>query len=387
VNLAAQRFAAALLICSAGCVSHTPARDLRFTGDPERGAGPGVLVRWTLDLAPPFTGAYVPVEQATPGIDALNNRVYSGSTRGKLVALDLSGHPVYSVDAGAGIEAQPVADPARAEVYVANVRGGVLALNGVDGGVRWKAEAGASISQPGLLSNDALYVVTDEDSVIAFSRSDGSVLWRYRREPHEGFVIAGHAGLTNANGKLLTGFGDGTVVALDASDGRVIWETDTSVDLVDVESTQRFVDVDTTPAVAGDLVYVASFSGGLYALELANGTVHAHEGDLRGITGVTATPDALIVSSAEAGVVCLELPQLTVRWRHRVDRGAAGKTEVRDDNVYFAESLGALLALSLADGREMGRLESAHGFTAPPSFDGRVGFVLSNAAKLFSFSY
>ena len=148
------------------------------------------------------------------------------------------------------------------------------------------------------------------------------------------------------------------MVALDASDGRVIWETDTSVDLVDVESTQRFVDVDTTPAVAGDLVYVASFAGGLYALELANGTVHAHEGDLRGITGVERDDRrAWILSSAERRGR-LELPQLSVRWRHRVDRGAPGKTQVHGDNVYFAESLGALLALSLADGREMGRLET-----------------------------
>ena len=53
-----------------------------------------------------------------------------------------------------------------------------------------------------MLSSDALYVVTDDDTVVAFSRSDGSVLWRYRREPHEGFVIAGHAGLTSAGGKL-----------------------------------------------------------------------------------------------------------------------------------------------------------------------------------------
>jgi outer membrane protein assembly factor BamB len=305
-----------------------------------------------------------------------------------LWALDLSnGHPVYSVDTEAGIEAQPVTDSARDEVYVANVRGGVFALRGHDGSVRWKVDIDSSVSQPGLLSPDALYIVTDEDSVIALARGDGSVLWRYRREPHEGFVIAGHAGLTRIGSKLLTGFGDGTVVALDASDGRLIWQTDTAIDLADVETTNRFVDVDTTPAVAGDLVYIASFSGGLYALELANGTVHAHEGDLRGVTGVTATEDALLVSSAEAGVLCLELPQLSLRWRHRVTRGAPGKTEVHGDNVYFAESLGALLSVSLANGRETGRLETAHGFTAPPSFEGRVGFAFSNAAKLFSFSY
>jgi outer membrane protein assembly factor BamB len=378
---------AGLIAGSAGCASHA-APEARLPGDPQRGAGPGVLVRWTRDLAPPFSGGgYVPVEQATPGIDAANDRVYTGSTRGKLWALDMNGHTVFKVDTEAGIEAQPVTDSARNEVYVVNVRGAVFALRGQDGGLRWKADAGASVSQPGLLSSDALYLVTDEDTVVALSRVDGSVLWRYHREPHEGFVIAGHAGLVIASGKLLTGFGDGTVVALDASDGRVLWEADTAVDLADVETTNRFTDVDTTPAVVNDLVYVASFSGGLYALELANGTVHAHEADLRGVTGVTATPDALIVSSAESGLVCLELPQLSVRWRHRVTRGAPGKSEVRGDNVYVAESLGALLALSLANGREVGRLETAHGFTAPPSFEGRLGFALSNAAKLFSFSY
>jgi outer membrane protein assembly factor BamB len=382
--------AASVAVGAAGCAATSRSRrtmDLQWVDKSGKGAGPGVLVRWALPFAPPFTGPYLPVERAAPGIDARSGRVYAGSTRGELWALDASGRKLYAVKAQAGIEAQPTVDEGRDEVYVATVRGTLFALRGGDGSERWKAELGAPVSQPGLLSEDAIYIVTDEDAVMALSRTDGSVLWRYRREPHEGFAISGHAGLNRVGNKLLTGFGDGAVVALDAGDGRLLWATDTSLDLEDLDSTRRFTDVDTTPVVVGDLVYAASFSGGLYGLELSTGTVRSHEGELRGVTSITATDTALLLSSAEAGVVCIDLPSLTLRWRHAIERGAPGKTEVRGPNVYVAESLGALLALRVTDGQELGRLETAHGITAAVSFEGRRGFALSNAGTLFAFTY
>jgi outer membrane protein assembly factor BamB len=375
---------------SSGCAATSRSRrtmDLHWVDKSGRSSGPGVLVRWVLNFAPAFTGPYVPVERAAPGVDARSGRVYAGSTRGELWALDTSGRKLYTVKAQAGIEAQPVVDEERDEVYVATVRGTLFALRGSSGSERWKTELGAPVSQPGLLSEDAIYIVTDEDAVLALSRADGSVLWRYRREPHEGFGISGHAGLNRVGNKLLTGFGDGAVVALDAGDGRLLWAADTSLDLEDLDSTRRFTDVDTTPVVVGDIVYAASFSGGLYGLELSTGTMRSHEGELRGVTAISATADALLLSSAEAGVLCIDLASMSLRWRHAVKRGAPGKTEVRGQNVYFAESLGALLAVNLNDGQEVGRLETAHGITASVSFEGRRGFVLSNAGTLFAFTY
>jgi hypothetical protein len=115
--------------------------------------------------------------------------------------------------------------------------------------------------------------------------------------------------------------------------------------------------------------------------------VRAQEGALRGVTGLTATPDALIVSSAERGVVCLDLPALSLRWQRALPGGAPSLPLVRGDRVYVAESLGALLALALADGRELGRLHTRHGFTAPAMLDSRRGFALSNAGTLYAISY
>jgi outer membrane protein assembly factor BamB len=381
--------AAALALGALSCVGQRPQRtDYSWLdGTRSRSAGPAVAMRWSRDLAIPMTGNYIPVERAAPAVDLLRERLYVGSTRGLLWALSTDGRELYRYQAGAAIEAQPVVDEARGEVYVATVRGTIAALRGEDGELRWKADAGAAISQPVLLAKDALYVVTDEDAVLALSRADGSVLWRYRRESREGFSISGHAGLTAVDNKVVAAFDDGNVVALDAGDGRVIWEVDTAVDLEDLDVTRRFVDVDTTPAIADGIVYVASFSGGLYGLELETGTVRVHEDQLKGITAITATRDALIVSSAQDGVICLDRPALTPRWQHVIGHGAPGRAEVHGDAVYVAESLGAVLALALSDGQEIGRIHTAHGVTAPPTLAGHRGFVLSNAATLYAFTY
>jgi outer membrane protein assembly factor BamB len=385
--------AAALLVslvlpAASGCAGGSRRADFGWFDGQKRAAGPGMLVSWTRDMISPGIGNYVPVEQASPGVDAVNQRLYVGTTRGVLWALTPRGRKLQHYNAESSIEAQPVIDSERGELYVSTVSGTVLALRSADLSLRFKAEVGASVSQPALLSRDAIYIVTDADMVLALSRTDGSVLWRYRREPREGFSIAGHAGLTKVGNRLLTGFGDGTAVALDAGDGRVLWEVDTSADLEDADDARHFVDVDTTPAVVGDIVYVASFSAGLFGLELGTGTVRAHESDLKGVTAITATPDALLVSSAERGVVCLDLPDLSLRWRRSVDRGAPGRAEAHGDGVYVAESLGALLTLALSDGREIGRLETGHGITAPATIgNDRRGFVLSNAGTLYAFSY
>ena len=373
----------------AGCGTQTRTADFRgFDGRVTASAGPALAVRWTLPLFTDLGGRYIPVEQASPAVDPRRGRVYVGSTRGTLWALDASdGRKLYGHDAGSAIEAQPTVDPERDEVYAVSVRGVVLALRGKSGAQRWKADVQSSVSQPGKLSADALYIATDEDSVVALSRTDGSVLWRYKRERSEGFAIVGHAGIAVADTTVITGFGDGVVVALDASDGRVRWELDTATDLEDLDPTRRFPDIDTTPAIAGDVVYVASFSGGLYGIELATGALRHQDSSVHAVTGLTATQDALIVSSAEHGVVCLDLPGLTPRWRYKPHRGAPGATHAEHGRVYVAESLGALVSLSLADGHEVGRLQTDHGFTAPAILDGHRGFALSNAGTIYAFVY
>ena len=379
------------LLAAVGCGAGSVGVDYgRLDGTGTTAAGPRLRVRWSKPLADEFGGPYVPVERASAALDPDQSRVYVGSSSRVLYAFDGGdGRILYSFKTEASIEAEPTLAAERNELYVATAGGRVHALRANDGKERFSIDVGAPVSQPGVLSEDALYLVTDADGVFAISRKDGSTLWRYQREPRAGLKVAGHAGLLSSDQKIVTGFSDGSIVALAKGDGRALWVVDTTLDFADPsQAEQGFVDVDTTPVQVGDIIYAASFMAGLYGLRAQDGVAQLRDAELTGVTSLSADQRTLLIASAERGVLCYDLPNLSPRWTRKQGlRGAANTVRVEGRTVYVTETRGALLALALADGSEQGRLQSEHGFAAIPSLREGRGFILGNAGVFYAFDY
>lgn len=230
-------------------------------------------------------------------------------------------------------------------------------------------------------------MVNEDDVIESRSRADGSVLWSFRRERSEGFLVAGRAGLAlTEDGRLLTGFSDGSVVALDALDGRAKWERSTAEDVPETDPGRpRYTDADATPALLGSHVYAASFGAGLYCLDQRNGSVVWREPGWTGVTGLAATEDgALIVISADRGIARFDVNARRATWVKPLERGSFGTPELRDGLVVVGDSKGSLIALEAESGNELGRLDSGHGFAARASLLGGRGFVLTNGGALLA---
>lgn len=379
----------AVAVTFAGCA--TPAGLLGYEGfvdaPPGRTARGRLTVRWSRRLAPEYEGPYLPIERAVPALDPESDRIYAGSSAGALWAFSGAGTQIWMYQAGGAIGSQPYIDRPRNEIYVASDDGLLHALVATTGTMRWRAEVGGAVGRRPLATDDAIYVITDADVVAAFDRENGDALWRYRREAPEGFYVTEHAGLALGEHELVTGFTDGTVVALDPRDGSILWERDTTSDLTSTSDTIRFTDVDTTPVIDGDTIYAASFAGGLYALERSSGTVRWLRQDLTGIVGITpASGGLLICSSGDLGVLAVRAIDGEPLWTTRVPRGAPTAPVVIEDLVLVGESEGGLVALSLGHGTELGRVENGHGFAAPVEVRAGLGAVVSNAGGLFVFS-
>jgi outer membrane protein assembly factor BamB len=351
--------------------------------------GPGIVrVRWSKELVPADEGPYLPVEGASAALDAAHDRIYQGTSQGVLYAFDSAGALKLRYEAGEAIEATPAVDPARQVIYVPVVDGTIHALDAATFERKWKEDLGFAVRKPVVLTDDALYVVTETNQVSALSREDGTVLWSYRRPASEEFSVAGQAGLTLHEGRLYTGFSDGVVVALDASDGGVVWEIDTSEDVGDVEANRpTFGDVDTTPVVVDGHVYVASYAAGLYELALGNGSVEWRDPERKGVVAMADAGSWLVLLSAREGVVTIDRTSREVQWRRPIERGAPTSARVLTERglLIYGESRGSLLAVTVHEGRELARLESGHGFSAAPSILGDLGAVLSNSGTLFVF--
>lgn len=347
-----------------------------------------IHLRWRHRIANVSAEAFVPVERARAALDPENDRIYVGSSTGELWAMTATGGRVYTYDAGGGIAARPALDVRNDVLYVATEDGVIHQLTASTGEVGWRSEVGGAISRDPILTDDAIYAVTDNDVVVAIDRETGDALWRYRRDAPEGFYISEHAGVTLVPGRLLVGFTAGVVVSLDPSDGALQWERDTSLELEPgPDGTPRFADVDTTPLVIDDIVYVASFAGGMYGLELESGTVLWRDEELTGVVAITqASSRLLVLSSGDLGVLCIDRHDRAIIWRKRLPRGAPATAVIAGDLVLYGESQGGFVTLDLGSGEELGRIESQHGFSATASVaDGR-GFILGNGGTLFAFA-
>jgi outer membrane protein assembly factor BamB len=356
-------------------------RDLDRSG---RGA---LRVLWRRELTPSERGNYRPVEGATAAIDEQHGRVYVGAASGQLHALSLSGQPLYRFELQEPIESEPALDSAADELYVGTERGDLYAFSAGVGKIRWRVEVGGAIREKPVLYRDALYVLTEDDVVESRARSDGSLLWSYKRERSEGFLVAGHAALRlTDDGRLLTAFNDGTVVSLDALDGRAQWERETALDVPETDPGRpRYVDTDATPVLIGEHVYAASFGAGLYCLDQRNGSVVWRVPEWTGITGLAAGPDgSLVLVSAERGVARFDLATRRAQWVKTVERGSFAAPVVADRLLLLADSKGSLVALDAMSGDELGRIDAGHGFVATPAVAQGRGFIVTNGGTLLA---
>lgn len=381
----------AVCIALAGCGS-IQASEARFDwlhGAERLPVGDGAFrVDWMRRLATPFSGTYTPVEAAGPHADEATDRVYVGSSSGDFLALAGNGALVFRVPLGASVDAEPTTDAAAADVFVGTLDGELLAISTDTGDIRWRAAIGGGVRRNAVLSADAVYVVTDRDTVVSVARATGDVLWTYARDRSEGTALAGRAGLAEYGDTVLTGFSDGAVVALSKADGQVVWERDTALDAEELaEGATRFLDVDTTPVVAGDTVYAASIAAGLYGLDVRNGSVRWHRADLTGVTSLASTSVGLVIASAERGVELLELDSMDVVWSRPAARGApVHVVPVGGHTLLVSESRGGLVALRLATGTERARVDFGSGFSSRPFVAGDRAFAVSNGGALLALS-
>lgn len=375
-------------LAASGCSMGLGEGDFSWVGgEPYRPASRGALrVNWRKSLTRPVRGAYVPIETAVPALDAKHGRVYVGSASKSLYAFSYNGTLLYRIELDARVESEPALDVERDELYLGTERGDLHAFTPSKGLWRWRAETQGAIRQQPLLTDDAIYVVTEADVVEAFARKDGSPLWRYKRDPLDGFAVAGHAGIALHDGRILAAFNDGTVASLDAVDGSVRWERPTSLDVPATEDgLPEYLDVDTTPVVVGDTVYAASFGAGLYALDVQNGSVRWRMEEATGVTGILALPDGhLILASANSGLSRLDPATQERIWNVPNARGSLGQPILVRDYVLVGRSAGSLLSIRIADGSELSRVDAGHGFSALPAVQSRRAFVVSNGGALLA---
>lgn len=355
-------------------------------------------------------------ERGRAEIDWLGNRVFLGSADRGFYALRASdGSTIWRFETLAVVQSEPLYDPELDVVYFGSHDGALYAVRAADGHLIFRYNSGAEVSRRPVVVGDTVYFANAADQLFAIDRRTGKTRWQVQRTSALGMEIAGHAGPTYDRGKIYLAFSDGHVVAYDAATGTEAW---TPVDLsADAEQAAggeapRYLDVDTTPVV-GEIedgprvVFVASYAGGVYALDADTGArVWANE-QATGVTDLLSwvepahapSPDGpyaggpqvperrlLVASSASTGLWGLDPNNGREVWRNKLPDGGVTAPVSVAGALLVGTSRYGLFLLSPLNGRRIDGLDAGTGFSMTPAAFGQRAFVMSNAGVLLGLS-
>jgi len=415
VRLAAV-IAAAMGLCGGGCASVETANDRINPEEPlwfHRSSG-AMQVIFTRSLTAPSRVTGEAYERGRPEIDPSRRRVFVGSSDGGLYALRASnGSTLWRFETVGAVQCEPLYDPELDAVYFGSNDGALYAVHALDGRLVWRYDTGAEVSRKPVLVGESIYFANAADNLFAIDRRTGRTLWHVHRTPALGMEISGYAGAAFDRGIVFFAYSDGHVGAYDARDGSEHWP---AVDL-SVEAEQsggpealRYLDVDTTPVpddlgAQGRVIFVASYAGGLFAIDEDRGVPVWKNDRVTGVTDLTLwrepahrprasssdfaeggppipARELLLASSASTGLWGLDPATGRAVWRIPIpEGGVTAPAPVAGALLVGTSRYGAFL-LSPRDGRPIDGFDLGTGFSQTPAAFGDRAFMLTNAGTL-----
>jgi outer membrane protein assembly factor BamB len=271
--------------------------------------------------------------------------------------------------------------------------GRLYAVSIPDGKEAWRAELGSEILSAPSVSGDRVYVATADGKVAALNAADGRILWEGgRKNEFTGrikFTIRGNASPAPdpAGDRIFVGYSDGVLQSLSAAGGKVLWEKNLVSDFKDGrERAKGFSDVDGTPLVEGDRVYVATFDGGLFALGKQNGAVVWSRPQGSGVR-ILATGDLLVVAASNGHLTAYRKVDGERVWDSPIGRGALTAPVAHKDVIAVGLSDKTMNFVDAGDGHVIARRFARKGIYSDPVVDEDRIYYLSNGGRLYSLRF
>ena len=353
-------------------------------------------------------------ERGRAEIDAEHGRIFVGTADHGLYALRAqSGSAWWRFETLAPVQSEPLYDRDLDVVYFGSNDGALYAVHAFDGQLVWRFESGAEVARKPVLHGETLLFANAADNLFAIDRRSGRGIWHVHRTPALGMEISGYAGPAVDGDLVFFAYSDGHVGAYDLRTGSERWPpVDLSAEAEQSSSGQtvRYLDVDTTPVpddlgAAGRVIFVASYAGGVYALDQDHGVPVWKNDRAVGVTDLMlwrershapnpSSPDfvpegppvpareLLLASSSSSGLWALDPATGNSVWRVPIPEGGITATvPVAGALLAGTTRYGAFL-LSPRNGRPMDGFDLGSGFSQTPAAFGNRAYLLSNAGTL-----
>ncbi len=339
-----------------------------------------VSVKWSATVG---SGPGSRFHQMVPSIDG--DRIFAADNQGVVAAFDrTTGSRAWSVNLR-----EPIVGGVGAgfgQVMLTTRSGEVVSLNASDGKELWRHQLSSEVTAQPQINRQIVVLQQINGRVTALNRMTGEHLWSFDSQV-PALTLRGSGVPLVAADVTFAGLANGRLVALDNTDGQLIW--DQRVSLNEGRSDlERIADINSRPTIVNNTLYVVGYQGRLLAINPFNaqdvwaqnissyrglasgfgniysvdaqGHVHAYDAASgasvwsqtemthRRLTSPAVIGTSVVVGDREGYLHFLSQVNGDFVARHRVDAsGLQGDLLVRDNTLYVLSNAGRLVALTI----------------------------------------
>ncbi len=270
------------------------------------------------------------------------------------------------------------------------IAGGLLFVGGLDGNfysidldsgkLNWKFDTKTEIVSEPVLHKGIIYFLNGANALFSLDASTGKQFWVYnRQETSTQMTVRGGSRPVIENNLIYIGFSDGSLAALSLAAGTPQWE-------VLLNKNNRFKDIDASPVIDGDKIFINSYDDKLYCLSKNNGSI-LWKSDFGGATAPLVSGDRLIYSTSKSHLMSVAKADGKLLWTVRNISGISTEPLLFKGNVIVGESQGSLKFFDLISGQEKGSFEPGRGVMSKPTIDLQPDqqniYFLSNEGNIY----
>ncbi len=309
-----------------------------------------------------------------------DDNLYAADVKGRVIAVNRhNGDYLWEVDVEASLSGGVGAGYGL--VLVGTEEGEVIALGAGDGSQRWRATVSSEVLVAPQTNGRVVLVQSTDDNLHALDPETGERRWTYDSTVPV-LTLRGTSRPLVGESLVVAGFANGKLVGLNADTGQPVWEYRVGIPTGDSEL-ERIVDIDGELAASGDTVYAASYQGRVSAVDAETG-VSRWDRDTSSYRGVGVDDEQVYLVDADGHLQALNRYSSQPVWQQEGLKHRGPTTPVViGSSVVVGDFEGYLHLLAVSSGDFVGRVQlDASGIRSRPLVMGDTLYVMSNGGRL-----
>jgi outer membrane protein assembly factor BamB len=268
--------------------------------------------------------------------------------------------------------------------------GYVMALKLEDGAEVWRKHTESPMSGSPAIMGERAFVTSTNNEVYAFDINTGEIVWTDQAIAESARVLSSPSPAVNGD-LLVAPFSSGELIAYLPANGKRLWGPDTLTTSGRYTPMSAINDIAGRPSIQDGVVYAASYSGMLVAIDARSGA-RLWDKSFGSRLGPVVGGDYLFVVGTEGQVICVSKVDGGIVWVRNLPEFKKEKQKkgrivwngplLASNRLVIVSSEGKILALSPQTGETVSEIDLKKTiYIDPIAADGKI-FVLADDGQL-----